>query len=165
MANEPKEVVLPDSGATVRVKFVGPLLLNDLRKAAMRGLTKPRPPQVVVAYPQGERAETNENDPDYRVALTEYDTTVGMRFLEKLIRYGVDYTLTEADQTQVAALKSDPDLELGDLTDLHVFVSRCLVQTDRDLEALQAAILGYAQPTEAQVAAAADTFRGDLPGT
>lgn len=162
MSHEPKEVVLPDSGATVRVKFVGPLLLNDIRKAAMKGLAKPEPP-LETPYADKTRTEPNPLHPAYEAALAEYNTVMGMRFLEKLFRYGVAYELTEADRARVAELRADVDLELPS-DDLQVFVTRCLLQTDRDMEALQAAIMGYAQPTEVQVAVAAAAFRPNLQG-
>lgn len=156
MSNEPKEVTLPDSGATVRVKFVGPMLLNDIRKAAGKGLAKPAPP-LIAPFEDKSVTEPNEDDPAYTAALAEYNTALGMRFLEKLFRYGVDYTLTPADVAQVAALRADADLDLP-ADDFQVFVTRFLVKTNADLEALQGAIMGYSQPTEAQVAASIESF-------
>lgn len=162
MSHEPKEITLPDSGAVVRVKFVGPLLLNDLRKAASKGLAKPTAP-LITPYENKTVTEPNENNPAYVAALSEYNTTLGMRFLEKLFRYGVDYTLTEADAAKVAELRADADLDLPK-DDLQVFISRFLVRTNADLEALQAAIMGYSQPTEVQVAASIESFRPDVQG-
>lgn len=162
MSNEPKEVTLPDSGAVVRVKFVGPMLINDLRKAAGKGLTKPTAPLIAPYEDKGVK-EPNEDDPAYVAALSEYNTALGMRFLEKLFRYGVDYTLTDADAARVKELRADADLDLP-ADDLQVFISRFLVRTDKDLEALQAAIMGYTQPTEAQVAEKVQSFRPEVQG-
>lgn len=162
MSNEPKEVTLPDSGAVVRVKFVGPMLLNDLRKAASKGLTKPTAPLIAPYEDKGVK-EPNEDDPAYVAALSEYNTALGMRFLEKLFRYGVDYTLTPDDAARVKELRADADLDLP-ADDLQVFISRFLVRTDKDLEALQAAIMGYTQPTEAQVAEKVESFRPEVQG-
>lgn len=163
MSHEPREVVLPDSGATVRVKFVGPLLMNDIRKAAMKGLVKPTPPMQEVPYQTGTRLEPNPLHPDYESALKDYDAALGLHFLEKLFRYGVDYTLTDADKARVTALRADGDLDLP-ADDLQLFITRFLVATEADLTALQLAILGRAQPTETAVAAAIESFRPNLPG-
>lgn len=162
MTHAVQEITLPDSGATVRIKFVGPLLLNDLRKAAMRGLTKPTPP-LETPYADKTRVEPNPLHPEYEAALQEYQGALGMRFLEKLFRYGVDYTLTPEDTARVAALRADGELELPP-DDLQVFVTRFIVQTERDLEVLQSAIMGRVQPTEAAVAASIESFRPHLPG-
>lgn len=164
MGLEPREVTLPDSGVTLLVKFVGPLLMNDLRKAAARtvakqGFAKPEPP---VHYPfpdRPERGEANTDDPAYLAALAEYDAARGMAFTESLLRYGVEYELTEADRAWVAALRADTDLELP-ADDKQLVITRRIVTTTADLLALQEAILGYAQPTEGEVGAATASFRG-----
>lgn len=163
MSLEPRELVLPGSGATLRVKFVGPMLLNDIRKAAAKEAArqvggKPTPP-LHYPYPEKpERGEPNDSDPAYLAALGEYNAALGVVFLEQLIRYGAEYALTEADRAWVAEVRAGGELDLP-ADDTHLVISRRLVQTDADLLALQSAILSYAQPTEAEVAAATATFR------
>lgn len=163
MTHEPREVTLPDSGATLRVKFVGPLLINDIRKGAQKdvqkaGLAKPTPPLRFPYAEHPERGEPDDDNPAYLAAQAEYDAALGMAFLERLLRFGVEYDLQEADRTWVAELRADADLELP-ADDRHVFITRKLIETDRDLLALQNAIMAYAQPTEGEVAAATDSFR------
>lgn len=167
MGLEPREVTLPDSGVTLKVKFVGPLLMNDLRKAAAKavarqGVAKPEPPMHYPYPDRPERGEANADDPAYLAALTEYDTARGLAFTEGLLRYGVEYELTADDGVWAAKLRADADLDLpGD--DLQLVITRRLVTTTRDLETLQEAILSYAQPTEGEVAAATASFRGQVP--
>lgn len=164
MSLEPRELTLPSSGATLRVKFVGPLLMNDIRKAAAKEAAKqvggkPTPPLHYPYADRPERGEPNDSDPAYVAALGEYNTALGLAFLEQLIRYGAEYELTDADRAWVAEVRADDALELP-ADDKHLVISRRLVQTDTDLLALQQAILSYAQPTEGEVAAATATFRG-----
>lgn len=163
MRKQFQEVVLPDSGATVRVKFVGPLLLGDIMKAARREvgkvLPKPAPPMQEVPYQTGTRLEPNPLHPDYEAALAEHENAVGQAFAEKLFRYGVDVDLDDSAKAQVAALRAEfgEEAELPE-NDKALYVTRVLVQSNADFVALQNAIMGRVQPSEAGVAAATEAF-------
>jgi hypothetical protein len=164
-AQAPREVTLPDSGRQVRIKFVGPLLMNDIRKAVKRAVgPKPAPPMQEVDYGNGtKKTEPNPLHPEYEAAVQEWTVAQGQVLLEKLLRYGVEAEMDEADQARLAELRADPDLELP-ADDRLAFLTRIVAGTERDQEALQDAILGRAQPTDKAVADALATFRGDVPG-
>lgn len=160
----PREVTLPDSGRTVRIKFVGPMLMNDIRKAVTRAVgPKPAPPVQEVDYGGTKQQEPNPLHPDYEAAVREWHVAQGQVMLEKLLRFGVECEMTEADQARLAELRTDPDLELPE-DDKIAFLTRIVAATERDQDALQEAILGRAQPTEKAVAEALATFRPDVPG-
>lgn len=159
---ELKEVTLPDSGRTVRIKFIGPMLMNDIRKAVQKSVKRPEPPTQEVDYGNGsKKLEPNPLHPAYEAELSEYNTLIGQRFVEKLFRYGID---AEVDIDAVTALRADSELDLP-ADDYTVYVTRILVTSARDQEFLQEVILGRIQPTDKQVAEALDNFRGDLQGT
>ena len=168
MSNEPRDLTLPDSGATVRVKFIGPMLMADIEKSVRRALAKegkepPEPPLKPVNYSGNVVMEPSEDDPHYKKQLAAYEQERGIRTLDKLLRYGVEYTLTDADRERLAALRQDAELELP-ADDAHAYVSRVLLQSENDLVAVQTAILSYAQPTEAQVAESIKSFPGGVQG-
>lgn len=150
------DFTFPDSGVTVSIKRLSPILLNDIRKAIRREAPKPKPPMHNVNYGGNIKEEENPNDPAYLEALTEYNALVGELFVDRLIRYGVE---CQVDAEAVRELReSAPDLELPD-NDKVLYVSRICIQTNADLTALQEAILARSQPTEAAIGGAAEKFR------
>jgi len=169
MTKQLQEVVLPDSGATVRIKFVGPLLLNDIMKASeketRKALAKPEVPMVEVAYEKGPRLEANPNNPAYLSAVQEWENAKGIIFAEKLFHYGADVELSPEALEQVKALRADmgADAELP-ANDKALYITRILIQTNADFTTLQNAILGRAQPTEVEVAKATEAFPAALQG-
>lgn len=161
----PREITLPDSGRTVRIKFVGPMLMNDIRKAVARAVgPRPEPPTQEVDYGNGsKKLEPNPLHPGYEASVREWHVAQGQVMLEKLLRYGVECEMTPEDEARLAELRADPDLALPE-DDKLAFLTRLVASTERDQEALQEAIQGKAQPTEKAVAEALATFRPDVPG-
>lgn len=148
-----RTVTLPDSGKTVTLNYVSPLLLNDLRKAAQKGLTKPVPPTQEISG----RTEANPLHPEYLAAQNEYNLAMGQRFLELLFKYGV---ADKPDAEAVAAFRANAEEDNLDLPadDRVLYVTRILVGGNGDVEALQEAIMGTGHPTERQVAAQVAAF-------
>lgn len=160
-----RTIVLPDSGVEVRLKFVGPLLMNDIRKAAekwaRKQMDKPTAPMITVHYEQGDRQEANEADRDYQAALSEFNLLHGMRVVELLTKYGAE---ADVDAAAIAALRADADADGLELPadDRELYLTRIAIQTERDAEALQEAILGTSQPTEKAVAEKRAAFPSDV---
>ena len=158
----PRTITLPDSGAVLTLKFIGPMLAKDIQRSIRKRLPKPQPPQQTVIDGDGHsRQEANDADPDYIDAVSEWRQAQGFVFIEELVRWGVEVA---PDAAAVAAFRAQAaDLELPP-DDKVVWVTRLMLKTTRDLTALQGAILGEFQPTEAAVTEAVEAFRSDIPG-
>lgn len=157
-----KEITLPDSGATVRILFVSPMLLNDLRKRAQRGLEKPAPPLQEVDYGNGsKKSQPNPLHPDYVAALREYNTAMGQKFIELMFKWGVECDIDGEKVRAMRALAAEDEIDLP-ADDRTLYLTRILATTAADIEALQDAILGRAQPTEQAVSEKLETFQRDL---
>ena len=153
-------VTLPDSRATLEVNYVSPLLLNDIRKALRRIILKPEQPLVEVAYGETKKWEANPAHPEYRAALTDYNADFGQEFFQKLVRFGVQ---CEVDAQAVSKLReraaAQGELELPE-DDLVLYVTRILVTSQADMQAIMNAVLRRSQPTEEAVTEkVADDFR------
>jgi hypothetical protein len=155
------EFTLPDSGVVVRIKRIGPPLANDIRRKLKKALIKPEPPMQEVLMGDVKELRPNLAHPDYLDALNEYTADLGMLFLAELIRYGVD---ADIDAAAVTNLREGDTDGLLPKSDLAVYVTRVAIESQRDMLALQDAILGRFQPTEAAVKEAADTFPGPVSG-
>lgn len=155
MKGKTVEVALPDSGVTLRIKRISPMLLVDLRKNLKRTVAKPEPPMQEVLIGDEKKLQPNDAHPDYLAAMQEYNSELGLRYMEAIIKLGVE---CEVDQDEVRELRESavgPDLPEDDKV---VYVSRVAVTSERDMQALQNAILGRSQPTEGAAQAAADSF-------
>jgi hypothetical protein len=150
-------VTLPDSGVTLQIKRISPMLLVDLRKQLKRGTPKPMPPLQEVLLGDEKVLQPNDAHPDYLAALQDYNADIGQRYIEAIIQLGVE---CEIDAGAVGALRESDLGEFLPKNDKVVYVSRIAASSERDLMALQNAILGRAQPTEAAVGEAAEGFRG-----
>lgn len=155
------ELELPTSGVRLKIRRISPILLNDIRRH-LRGLYPvPRPPMVKVKIGEDEKLEPNPADPDYLSMVEERNIAFSSAFLESLVHFGVE---VEPDMAEVAALRelsAGIDLPLDDKV---LYVTRIALSSPTDMDVLQAAILGRAQPTEAAVADAAAQFPGAVPG-
>lgn len=152
-----RTIELPDSGRVVTLNYVSPLLLNDLRKAAQKGTTRP----VVPTQEIDGRTVENPLHPDYLAAQHEYNLAVGQRFLELLFKYGV---ADKPDADAIAAFRANAEgdgLELP-TDDRVLYVTRILIGGNRDVEALQEAIMGTGHPTERQVAEKVAAFPAEV---
>jgi len=159
-----EEVTLPDCGLVLRVRRVSPFLAKDIRKQIQRTLKKPEPPLQKVDYGDGkEHFEPNLAHPDYKSELGEYYTELGDLFLSQLIAFGVE---CEIDAERVKLFRERAagyGIELP-ADDLVVYVSRVVGLSPADVRALQDAILGRIQPTEAKTAEAVESFPGQVQG-
>lgn len=155
------EVTLPDSGVTLRIKRIGPLLANDIRRRLKSKLTKPQPPLQEVMIGDEKRMERNEANPTYIQELGEYNGQLGLMYLEELVRYGIvnDLDVNGELKSEIAELRAMDDEGMLPKDDFVLYVTRCALISKADMQSLQQSILGMFQPTEKAVAAATDNFQ------
>ena len=155
MTSKITSVTLPDSGVTLQIKRISPMLLVDLRKQLKRGIAKPQPPLQEVLIGDEKKMQPNEAHPDYLAALQDYNADIGQLYIEAIIYLGVE---CEIDAASVLALRESDLGEFLPKSDKVVYVSRIACESERDLTLMQNAILGRAQPTEAAVGESAESF-------
>lgn len=137
-----------DTGITLKVRKVSPLLLLKLRDR----YPVPQPPTQLVDYGDGEkRLEPNPSHPDFAAAQIAYDQMMEQKARELLIRRGVSVIWTAEARADLDELKSwwkenyDEELE-GD--DDYLYVSYIALGSDSDLEDLVNALVRRTRPTE-----------------
>lgn len=153
------DFTFPDSGGAVRVKRIPPMLMRDLQ----RQFKPPKPPRQEVKYEKGVRTEPNPEHPDYIEALMEYEQEIGEHIYHLIVKMGV---VCDVDVEAVATLRAEMK-EVGvnlDPDDKYIYVTRILAETNEDMQALQAAVLGQSTVTEGGVAEATERFPGEVQG-
>jgi hypothetical protein len=162
--NELKRHVFKDTGRVVFIKKVSPLLLAQIG----RDFPPPRPPKQKVDYGDGDiREEENPSHPDHVDAMGKYFMELEEKSRSFVIKRGVVVTLTEEDKEEIDRVREDYKEEIGvELrgSDKMVYVSHICIGSPEDMEELLRAINGRSEPTNEEVAAAKDTFQGDLQG-
>lgn len=159
-----KPFTFQDSGVTVQIRRVSPLLALELQKK----FPAPKPPRNQVPDLDGKLVwEENLADPGYAEALTKYQQDLELRMRRLVIMRGVVYTLTDDDKAQVSELREFWQNTYGEVLeggDLEVFVSYIAVGSDGDLSDLINAILKRSQPTEEEVREAQNSFPNAVSG-
>lgn len=149
-----------DTGVTVYIRKVSPMLVVELQKA----FPPPVPPRQRVEIGGEFVEEPNPAHPDYLDAMKAYNVEFEQRVRKLLINRGV--IIPEVNTTwkdEVAELRQfwldtyGKELE-GD--DKSLYISYLAVGTDADLTDLLTAIMQRSQPTEAEVSAAKASFQG-----
>lgn len=143
------------NGQTVGVMRVSPDLLRTIR----RSFPPPEPP--VQHTDLGD--EPNAMDPDYLIAMADYEQMLGDKIFDLLILRGV---WVQVDKEAVEQLRADVR-ELGvelPKNDKIVYVRHVLLSDTRDYAGLQAAIVLQGQPTEEAIQGAQAEFKSDAPG-
>lgn len=153
-----QEFTFQDTGVTVRIRKVSPLLVAELQKR----FPAPKPPLNRVMIGDETRLEANEADPDYQATLQEYQLMLELKMRRLLIRFGVEYTLTAEDLEKVDSLRAywkiENEVELPE-SDLEAFISYVAIGTPEDLQDLTEAIMRRSQPTPAATEEAVNSFR------
>lgn len=157
-----KPFKFPDSGVTVNIRKVSPLLALEVQ----RSVEKPQPPMEKVVMASGEESEEpNRSHPDYQDALAKYNVEIEEKTKKLLINRGVDIVLTEEMKKEVKELrkfmKEEFETELG-LNDKEVYVSYIAIESAKDFESLIQAVLGAGQPTKQEVEASKESFQGEV---
>lgn len=156
-----KEITLPDSGKTIKVKRLARFLVREAMRDLQRKYPEPRPPRQPVDYGAGPEWEENYSHPDYLEAMKRHERKLkdltGQLSLELVIARCV---VVEVDAEAVKALREDMRAVNIDLSpdDKYVYVTCILCETERDLKALQEGVLLDSQPTPEGIAAAQKSF-------
>lgn len=157
--NELTPFIMKDTGKTVLIKKVSPLLLMELRKA----FKEPKPPSQEVEINGRKVIEENRAHPDFKAALEAYNIEFETRMRRLLINRGVVVTMTDEVKAEVAALRAEWEEETGSpLTgsDSYIYVSYIAIGTEEDMNDLIAEITQRSQPTPSEVELAKRTFPG-----
>lgn len=154
----------PTTGRHVLVRSVNPLLAIEIR----RQFPKPSPPLQEVDYGDGKKVfEPNPTHPDHHAALEDWNALLTEKMSRLIIKRGVVWTLTEAEQAEVVELRADMETDLGltlDKNDLFVYVSYICIGGRLDVDSLTEAVMSTSQPTRAATEAALQSFPSDVPG-
>lgn len=163
------EHTFKDTGITVNIRRLSPLTADEVTKAIRKERPVPKAPENLVDYGDGKKVpEPNTADPAYIVEVNAYNAwlneEVGKRLMHLIIHRAV---VCDVDADAVAALRADladigVTLEDDDKT---VYVQHICVGTMDDLEELRQAVMERSQPTEKEIQANLDSFRGDVSGT
>lgn len=138
-----------DTGITVQIRKVSPLLGMEIRKA----FPPPKPP--VVETPLG--PEENEADPDYEAAMQAYGLMIEEKASRLYIKRGVECVVDQEAVERLRADMRDEGITLeGD--DKYLYIRYICVGSQEDYQDLLIAISRRSQPTEVAVAEAVETF-------
>lgn len=160
MTTELKMFRFPDTGITIKIRKVSPLLAVDVDAS----IPRPTPPLNKVDYGdgRGEVMEPNLSDPSYLKELEERTAKVGMAvikatILRSVIVDGEDWKEDVKDYRQF--ILETTGAPLDEPSDLYVYVTRICTGTQEDLTDLIGAITSRSQPTPEEIAKAKDSFR------
>mgnify|MGYP001595241721 FL=1 len=147
-----------DTGKTVSIKKVSPLLIMQLQK----DFPEPAAPLQEVDYRVGEkRLEPNPAHPDYEKTLQQYKYDFEQRMREMMIERGVSLSLTDEDKEEIKELRAywqeKYKKKLGG-DDKFVYISYLCIGTDADMDELVNAISRRSQPSNGSVEAARKSF-------
>lgn len=153
-------ITLPVSGEVVtlrRPKQSKSSLALNLR----RRYPKPTPPVMEVKVLGKVERYENYSHPDYLKAVAGWNSDMGLKINEMLLKLA----LVPPPKEELAAAVADtralfPDVTEGQ-TDLEVWIDYVLCQDEEDFIALQGAVAQATGATEAQISDAIATFRAD----
>lgn len=183
------QFTFPDSAYTVRVRYIGPWTLDQIRVNLQRIRREPQVP--VIEVEDGEdghgrpryRKEANAADPAYKQAVKDYEEWVsqamGQRLLDVVAGSAVvvdpdDMDPDEIDLHRRALLRAGPhEGEDGyeahvklieNMPDEEVFVRCVAIRSGRDLVALQKFVMSRSTPSSEGVAEQISAFPAEVQG-
>lgn len=159
-------VTLSGSGYTVELRPIGPLTVDEIRKAVKKALPAPEPPINTVPGLDGkDHDEPNPADPDYQRALLTYELDVNAEVGERLFRLIARRAIaSEVDTDAVQRIRADMQdigVELPE-DDRDVFVRHILINSNQDMTDLQNAVLRRSAPTPEAVQEKVADFPADV---
>lgn len=163
------DFTFPDSGITVQLRKVSPLLRDDVDAAVRRQHPPPDPPMQVIdtGFGDGATPQPNVADPAYRAAVLEWQTAHWGRVAEALMRLAVArYIEVEVDQEAVAQLRADMaalGVEL-DADDKYVYITRICIGSRADERDLSDALFTRQEQLREAVDSHKATFRSHVQG-
>lgn len=151
-----QELKLKDSGITVKIRKVSPLLFVELRKQN----PEPKPPKNKVTDMNGREVwEENRANPDFLEALAAHEEKIETLMSTLVFKRGVE---VEVDKAAVDELREFWRTEFGkelDTDDRMVYIRYVVIQSQDDFEMLYNAIIEKSQPTEEDINAAKQAFK------
>lgn len=142
-----KEYTFKDTGETIQLKKVSPLLMIRLQDR----FPAPKPPLQTVDYGDGPKLEPNPTAPEHVAALRQHELEMEKRIRHLLIERGVvmEWTTERSDALQElrAWWLKEYEQELDEPNDVVAYISYIAIGSDTDFEELVAAILQRSQPT------------------
>lgn len=153
------EYTFPDSGYTVRLRKVSPMLRDDLEMDLRRKHPAPTPPVITTEL----GTEENPADPAYQAALLtwngEHYERLGEAWFRALVDLGVECEIDDEAVARVRAWAAARDLPL-DADDKYVFVRYCCVTTQEAIREFRDAASRRSTPTREVV----DEHKAMFPG-
>lgn len=156
-----RELTLPVSGAVVGVRRIPSMLLDDYRKSMPK---TPTPPMQEVEYNGVKSMEPNPSHPDYAQTMRDYLYNLGIQMIAFAVRFGVEVTVDEQAVKELRDWAQENGVQLP-TDDKLLYVTRILAQGEDDLAAIQEAVFGRVQPTEATVEQTVQTFPSPVQGS
>jgi hypothetical protein len=152
------------NGAVAQLRPISQFTRAHIETQARRQHPAPKPPLNEVDYGDGRTVlEPNLADPDYALAMQEYQTTIGYAALEGMIELGVEIAIDAAKLARVADTLARLGMPLNERSDKIAYVKHCCmfdvaVEGPLLVGALQRAITPRPEDVDAHVAA----FPGDV---
>lgn len=159
--NQLKPHLVVDTGITINIKKVSPLLALEIRNA----IPKPRPPSQEVDYGDGKKVlEENPAHPSYKAALKEYEDAVQEKTNRFVIERGVD---CKVDHEAVKELRESWKAEFGqDLpyNDKYCYIAFIVLGTNEDFQELIEIIMSRSGISSAAMEAAQEQLKSQVSG-
>lgn len=152
------------NGAVAQLRPISQFTRAHIETQARRQHPAPKPPLNEVDYGDGRKVlEPNAADPDYALAMQEYQTTIGYAALEGMIELGVEIAIDAAELARVADTLERLGMPLEERSDKVAYVKHCCMfdvakEGPLLVEALQRAITPRPEEVAAQIA----TFPSDV---
>lgn len=157
------EYTFQDTGITVRLRKLSPLLRDDIDTDLRRRFPQPVPPIVETELGK----EENAADPDYRERLArwsiEHVERLGEEWFRAIVELAIECEVDTEAVEKVRAYAKRRGLRLDD-DDKYVFVRHVCIATKEDIADLRETVTRRSLPTQEAVDAHKATFRGDAPG-
>lgn len=153
------------TGIVVQIRPVSEFTKAHMEMAARKQNPPPPAPMHKVEIGGQMVEEANEADPDYEKALQSYNAEIAMKVMDGTIELSVE---VEIDQGELDRVKRGLELmgtPLNEISDKVAYVKHCcMIDVERDVTALFAAIQDITGPKEETVQAATAMFQGDVSG-
>lgn len=152
-----QELTLKDSGITVKIRKVSPLLFLELRKQN----PAPKPPRNKVTDLNGKEAwEENSANPEYLEAVAEYNEHLESLMSALMFKRGVEVPVDKEAVEELKQFWRDNFGKELEGEDRDIYLRYIAIQSTDDFDAVYSAIMEKSQPTAEDLNSAQQTFRG-----
>lgn len=150
-----------DTGITVKIRKISPMLAADIRNS----IPAPIPPENEVDYgpPKGKVKEQNVTDPNYLTQVTEWNLKVYMLWRRVMVLRAVDQDSLPAGWNDEVKgyrdfIKAQTGKDLDEPEDLVIYILRICVGSEEDLNDFINAVTRRSQPTAEVIEQAKASF-------